>query len=198
MSSRPVVVCLVGTDHHPFDRLVSWCDILAAARPDIDVIVQHGRSQPPKVAEGQAFFEREELAALLARADVAISHGGPGLISEIRAVGIHPIGLPRNPDLGEHVDAHQMRFVARMGRADVVEAVSTQSEFMDAITRRLSQLLDEKAEGAPEETVTLARVKSSVSRFGGLVDEVLSKTDRPSARDRVAANWAPPGVGQSS
>src|SRR5262249_44971982 len=72
--SKPLVLCLVGTDHHPFDRLVGWCDSLAERRPDADVLVQYGSTAPPRVASGVAFLDKQELTASLAEAQVAITH----------------------------------------------------------------------------------------------------------------------------
>lgn len=169
--SRPLVLCLVGTDHHPFPRLVSWCDTLASDRPDIDVVVQHGQSAPPVVAEGRAFLSRGDLDALLARASVAVSHGGPGLISEIRAAGLRPIVLPRDPARGEHVDGHQIRFLDRMGKRGLVEVVADERAFLDSVARRLAQPLNERVDLAADR----ARVEASVGRFADLVEALFVK-----------------------
>lgn len=169
--SRPLVLCLVGTDHHPFRRLVSWCDTLATDFPDVDVVVQHGQSSPPLVADGRAFLSREELDGLLARATVAVSHGGPGLISEIRAAGLRPIVLPRDPAQGEHVDGHQIRFLDRMGKRGLVEVVADEPAFVDAVARRLAQPSNERVDPAADQ----ARVEASVGRFADLVEALLNK-----------------------
>jgi UDP-N-acetylglucosamine transferase subunit ALG13 len=165
---RLLVVCLVGTDHHPFARLISWCDSLAASRPDVDVVVQHGSSGAPTVAVGHAFLSREELDALLARAQVAVSHGGPGLISEIRAARLRPIAVPRDPDLGEHVDKHQMRFVERMGHAGIVDVVTTEAEFTDVVTAGLADPQHMRTTEADD-----SHIARSVGRFAHLVDVLL-------------------------
>ena len=123
--SRPVVVCLVGTDHHRFDRVIGWCDHLAVDRPDIEIVVQHGLSPAPTHAAGRDFFDKDELLDVLQRAHVAITHGGPGLISEVRSAGLLPLVVPRDPARGEHVDGHQQRFVARMDKSGLVEEVTS-------------------------------------------------------------------------
>src|SRR5207342_3032116 len=106
-SARPLVLVQVGTDHHPFDRLVAWADTWAGAHPDVEVLVQHGRSRAPDVASGSAFLDRDTLTGLLESADVVVSHGGPATISEARAAGHRPVVVPRDPGRGEHVDDHQ-------------------------------------------------------------------------------------------
>ena len=40
---RPLVFVTVGSDHHRFDRLVSWVDAWAAGR-DVDCVIQYGTS----------------------------------------------------------------------------------------------------------------------------------------------------------
>lgn len=170
-SIRPLVLCLVGTDHHPFERLISWSDVLASELPDIDVLVQYGRSRAPKVAEGRDFLAKDELLALLQRAHVAISHGGPGLVSEIRAAGLFPMVVPRDPVQGEHVDGHQLRFVGRLAGSGVVEAVSSEQLFVDTVARRLTQTRDAGVEAGLHKV----RVSSSVDRFAKLVEQLLDE-----------------------
>jgi UDP-N-acetylglucosamine transferase subunit ALG13 len=101
---------LVGTDHHPFGRAVAWADARQQAHPEDHVLVQHGRSDPPARAQGRAFLTAEELRREVTQADVVITHGGPGTISDARSAGHRPIVFPRDPTLGEHVDDHQRRF----------------------------------------------------------------------------------------
>lgn len=164
-----MVLCLVGTDHHPFLRMVSWCDALATKRPDIEVLVQHGSSPAPVVARGQDFLDKQTLNDALSRAHVAITHGGPGLISDVRAAGLAPLVVARDPALGEHVDGHQMRFVSRIATSGIVRAPGTESELIDEVER---QLLHER--GSSVDPVADAhRVATSVARFAELVEPLL-------------------------
>lgn len=117
-----LVLVLVGTDHHPFDRMVAWADALAAANPGCRVVVQHGATVAPQVAEGHAFLRREEMCALLAAADVVVCHGGPGTIMDARDAGHVPVVLPRDPGRGEHVDGHQQRFVTLLDGSGIATA----------------------------------------------------------------------------
>src|SRR3990172_6728958 len=74
--SDPLVVALVGTDHHPFDRLVRWMDDWAAER-SVRVVVQHGSARPPESTEGVRLFPLYQLESLLADA-ARPRGGGPG------------------------------------------------------------------------------------------------------------------------
>jgi UDP-N-acetylglucosamine transferase subunit ALG13 len=167
-SAKPLVLCLVGTDHHPFDRVIGWCDTLADQHPEIRVLVQHGWSDPPRVADGQAFLEKAELVAALGEAHVAISHGGPGLISEVRDAGLLPIVVPRDPERGEHVDGHQQRFVARVAKSGIVDEVGSLEAFSAAIEGQLAQ-----ARGGLDVDADRGRVQASVAAFAALVDDVV-------------------------
>lgn len=104
------LLVLVGTDHHPFERLREWADSWQESHPDDEVVLQHGFTAAPLSARGVEMLAPADLEELLATVDVAITHGGPGTISTVRAAGLLPIVVPRDPALGEHVDDHQQRF----------------------------------------------------------------------------------------
>lgn len=168
---RTLVLCTVGTDHHPFDRLVRWCDTFAASIPEIEVLVQHGSSPPPRVATAEAFLGKERLNALLDSAHVVITHGGPGSISDARRLGTRPIVLPRDPTLGEHVDDHQLRFAKRLAKSGLVHVVSSEGELHQALREQLARPRGAGIEVAADE----ARVRASALRFGDLVERLLSQ-----------------------
>jgi UDP-N-acetylglucosamine transferase subunit ALG13 len=163
---KQLLLCLLGTDHHLFGRLVGWCDALASRRPDIDVLVQHGYSQGPAVADGVSFLDKQALTETLARAHVAITHGGPGLISDVRNAGLAPLVVARDPGLGEHVDGHQQRFVARVAASGIVRALSSQEELIDEVEKQLSQARGSSVDRAEDEQ----RVATAVARFAALVE----------------------------
>jgi hypothetical protein len=72
------VFATVGTDCHPFDRLVTWMDAWAAqAGSRAKVVVQHGSSRAPAVAEAIDFLPHDALREEISSSDVVVSHGGP-------------------------------------------------------------------------------------------------------------------------
>jgi UDP-N-acetylglucosamine transferase subunit ALG13 len=123
----------VGTDHHPFERLVAWAERWAERTDDWEVQVQHGRTRAPRAGVGFAFCDHDRLQELFAQADVVVSHGGPASISEARRFGHRPIVVPRDPARGEHVDDHQQLFVARLAHSGLVERVATEDDFLAAV-----------------------------------------------------------------
>lgn len=139
---RPLVVVLLGTDHHQFDRLVDWADEVALLRPDLRFLVQHGSSRAPTYAEGLAFLPHRELMDRIGQAAAVACHGGPGTIMDARGAGHVPVCVPRDPALGEHVDGHQVRFAALAARAGVVCTVDRVDQFHAALHRAASSSLN--------------------------------------------------------
>jgi len=119
-----VIALFAGTHDAPFDRLVRVAELLSE-RVSAEVLLQYGPSRAPLVPViGTPALSPDEVRAWLSRALVVVTHGGPGLIFEALAAGHQPIVLPRDPRFGEHVDAHQLAFAARMGgRVRLVDSV---------------------------------------------------------------------------
>lgn len=169
LHGQALVFFTVGTDHHPFDRVVEWADRLAAdSAGDLEVVVQFGTSRPPTEAKGHEYLPGAELDALIERATVVVSHGGPATIMQIRDSGQIPLVVPRDPARGEHVDGHQQRFVARLAVEGTVAHVESYEQLVDAVS------------GARDGTHPLsvppgdARVASVVRLAGDLIDALVA------------------------
>lgn len=164
--SRLIIVS-VGTDHHPFDRLVTSMDKWASAHPDDKVIVQHGTASAPSVASGQTLIPHPELCELFAKADVVICHGGPSTVMDARIAGKKPVVLPRDPQLGEHVDGHQMRFAKHLEKHGLARTLDSE-EMLDEVI--------EEVLASPEDyqiTEGFLDAPRGVVQFGSVVDELL-------------------------
>lgn len=164
--NRPLVVVSVGTDHHPFDRLLGWVADWAR-RTDVDVFAQYGTSRPPAApVTGAPLLGHANLLERMSAAAAVVSHGGPATVADSRRVGIRPIVVPRRPDLGEHVDDHQVRFsrhLAALGDAIVAETEARLTAALDGALAEPSWL-----RLAPSET----DAREAVDRFAELVDEL--------------------------
>ncbi|NNE97343.1 MAG: glycosyl transferase family 28 [Acidimicrobiales bacterium] len=132
------VLVSVGTDKHPFDRLVGWVDRWAAAHPDVSVFVQHGTSDAPRIAQAAALIPHADLLDMIAAADVVISHGGPATVMDVRACGRRPIVVGRDPERNEHIDAHQLRFAEHLAKHGLADLASTEAELHELIDRGLA------------------------------------------------------------
>jgi len=154
------IVISVGTDHHPFDRIVRWADDWQARHVQDRVVVQHGWTRGPTRAEGFDFGPHREILTAMAAADVVITHGGPGTISDARRSDHRPIVVPRDPALGEHVDDHQLRFSAWCAERGVVELARSISD----LERRLAEGTDSR-----QADLASASMEASVAAFAEIV-----------------------------
>ncbi len=175
------VVVVVGTDHHRFDRLVEWLDDWAERQTaPTRVVVQHGSARGPRVGEGHALLPHSDLQALMLEASVLVVHGGPATICEAWRHGHLPVVVPRDPRLGEHVDAHQQRFGRRLGGQGLVLLCEQREQLETALDQARcdpSHVLF-GLEGREE------LVGRTVARFGEVVDALLE--GRPARRGVLA------------
>ena len=166
---RPLVVVSVGTDHHPFGRVVDWVDRwLARGGADrADCVVQYGSAPAPRWGKGHAYLEHAEFTELVARSAVVVCHGGPATITECRRLGRVPVVVPRRPEHGEHVDNHQVLFSARLADKKLVHLASSEEELAtlldDALADRVRFTVDFNAEQP---------VAAAVRRFEDLVAQL--------------------------
>ena len=134
---RPLVLVTVGTDHHPFDRLIGWIDRWSPPA-HVRLVVQYGTAVAPRFAECTPFLAPDDFAELLATADAVVCSGGPGAIMEARAAGLRPVVVPRRSSLGEHVDDHQRAFADFMAGRDLITLADDEPTLvaaLDAVAR---------------------------------------------------------------
>jgi len=164
------VLVTVGTDHHPFDRIVTWFDSWAADRDDTEIqleaLIQRATAKPGKTrtVELLAF---DELVAEIKNADIIVTHGGPGSIFEARRWGKLPIVVARDPDLGEHVDNHQQLFAERMVTDGQILLARTESDLRDL----LDDMMTHPQTVPPHDS---RHVEASVQRIGQIVDRLVA------------------------
>lgn len=137
--ARRTVLAMVGTDVHRFDRLVEWLERWHAGRdalaPEVRLVVQHGRSRAPRLADAAPFLAHDELQRAMTEADLVVCHGGPATITEARRHGHLPIVVPRDPTRDEHVDDHQQLFSRRLGAAGMVRLAESEADLVAALDR---------------------------------------------------------------
>lgn len=163
----PMVVLSVGTDHHPFQRLVDWVAQWSLDHPHTKVVIQRGSVAGPPNMESHELIPHPELRELFRSATAVVSHGGPSTVMDARMAGKLPIVVPRNPDLGEHVDGHQLRFAEHLGRYGLARVAHTEEDLRAALATALA---------TPEEfEIPLAETEASagVVQFGQVMDNLL-------------------------
>ena len=165
---RHLVFVTVGTDHHPFDRLVAWADAWAATRDGAPCFIQSGTSQAPEHAEWRDYVRYDEMCDAMARAIAIVCHGGPATIMDARRLGRVPIVVPRSSALGEHVDDHQQRFAARMAELGQVHLARTRDDVFELLDKAVA----DPSSFAPAETGD--HIAVAVARFEELVDGLVN------------------------
>jgi UDP-N-acetylglucosamine transferase subunit ALG13 len=162
----PLVLVTVGTDHHPFDRLVGWIDRWQPPAR-VRLVVQYGTAVAPRAAEGTPFLAPDEFAELLDTADAVVCSGGPGAIMEARAVGLRPIVVPRWSSLGEHVDDHQRAFADFMAGRNLVTLADEESALCAALDAVARESRTYRIDGSGGDA-------AGVSRIGELIDGLVN------------------------
>lgn len=103
-----MILVVAGLHERPFDRLIR---VAAAIQGDETMIVQRGSSRVE--VPGASTFESlgsEPLARAYRDARIIIGQASPGVLFDALAVGKRPVLMARRPELGEHVDDHQVQF----------------------------------------------------------------------------------------
>jgi UDP-N-acetylglucosamine transferase subunit ALG13 len=162
---RPLVFVTVGTDHHPFDRLMGWIDAWLAtdAGAGVACLVQSGTSKPPARPEHRDYLSYQEMEDNLDRAAAVVCHGGPASVMMARWAGKRPVVVPREHRLGEHVDDHQVVFSRRLGAEGDITVAQDEQTFRRSLEAALA------GAGAVDRRAEESRVAEAVSRFERLV-----------------------------
>ncbi|MEV4659977.1 glycosyltransferase [Micromonospora sp. NPDC049301] len=180
----------VGTDKHPFDRLVDWLAQWHAQAPDrVGLTVQHGHTPAPRVPGAVPFLGHDALQRAMAEADLVVCHGGPATILEARRHGHLPIVVPRDPARGEHVDDHQQLFARRLGAAGLVALCETREALHAALAAGLADPSRYAVAADPE---AHEAQRAAVARVGQIVEDLVARSTRRQSRWRF---WTRSGRG---
>lgn len=173
--NRPLVFVTVGTDHHPYNRLMHWTDewLEAGGAERAHVFVQHGTSEPPKIARSRDYLPHKDMQAAIAQSTAVVCHGGPSTIMEMRYKGLVPIVAPRNSAFGEHVDDHQIRFARRIAQLGTIRLAESREELFGLLDLAVSSPERFRVRGDDTD------VAASVQRFEELVEGLLRRAPRP-------------------
>jgi UDP-N-acetylglucosamine transferase subunit ALG13 len=179
MNARYEVLVIVGTDHHPFNRLITWVNEWLGQHPERSsgFFVQWGSATVRPVCAGAQIVATDELQLLLADARVVICHGGGGSIGDAWAAGLAPIVVPRMPQLGEHVDDHQIHFSAKLAELGRIRLAQSRVGLADLLNESIAE---DRANGSQQPLLGSphAAVEATVTSFRMLVEELVSRPRR--------------------
>jgi UDP-N-acetylglucosamine transferase subunit ALG13 len=158
-----MIVVTVGTHEQPFDRLVR----AAAALELDDMLVQYGTSTLPHGrGEWVDFLSFDELEERARGARAFVCHAGVGSIVLARRCGHRPIVMARRPELGEHVDEHQLSLTRRLGEAGLVTVVEDDASLAAAILDPVASDPFAMAGAMPGKDALTSEVRSFLSSLG--------------------------------
>lgn len=132
-----MIFVTVGTHEQPFDRLLVEIDKYAKIRnlPKDSIVVQKGYSDyEPQNITSKKMFSLEQMEYFYEKADIIVTHGGPGSMFPAWILGKPVIAVPRQAKFNEHVDNHQMEFCNFMEekrKVICVEEISFLSNVLD-------------------------------------------------------------------
>lgn len=109
-----MVFVTVGTHEQQFDRLLEAVDRLVEEGAIADeVFAQIGYcTYEPRNIKWEKMLPYDEMQRHMREADVVVCHGGPSTFMDAMACGKTPVVVPRQACFGEHVNDHQVDFVA--------------------------------------------------------------------------------------
>ncbi len=165
---QPLVLVVVGTDVHRFDRLMDWLRRWYDAQPRPPrLVVQYGTSTAPGLPGACEFLDHSGLQQAMADATLVVCHGGPATITEARRHRNLPIVVPRDPARDEHVDNHQQLFSRRLGAAGMVRLCEDESEFTAALDAGLADPGRYRLDAAHDAEQSR---RAAVARVGEVID----------------------------
>jgi UDP-N-acetylglucosamine transferase subunit ALG13 len=166
------VFLTVGTDHHPFDRLILWLDRwLRETVVNVSCVEQIGSSEPPAYARYNKFVPYEDIRSAMNDADVIVSHAGPGSVLMAENVGHRPVVVPRRKEFGEAVDNHQVVFARWLSSNRIAHVAEDEVGFQHALAQVVAAGRFRRPQG-------FGHSRDVALRFGQLMDELLASNGR--------------------
>lgn len=130
-----MIFVTVGTHEQQFNRLVKYMDEWASKHEE-KIMIQTGYSTyKPQCCEWKSFLPYQDMIAMVEKARIIITHGGPSSFIMPLQIGKTPIVVPRQHKYGEHVNDHQVKFChqveERIGSIIVVDDILKLGEIID-------------------------------------------------------------------
>ena len=109
-----MIYAATGTHPAPFDRLARALDAWAIKQGEEVVYQGVLPTVELKQVKQVTLLSPQDHLAMIQRARIVVTHAGPATVMDVLECGKTPVVIPRDPDFGEHVDDHQMRFAERL------------------------------------------------------------------------------------
>ncbi|BCL34076.1 glycosyltransferase [Nostoc sp. MS1] len=121
-----MILVTVGTEQYPFNRLMSWVEVLLQTEIiQEEVVVQYGNSTIlPAGARVYRFLKEEKFQELINQARIVIAHCGEGTLLLLDSLDKPYILVSRSHKYQEHVDNHQVELGLSLSQINVPVAWS--------------------------------------------------------------------------
>ena len=128
MQEPKMIFVVVGTQYG-FDRLIQTGDDWAAKHPEFEFFAQIGVGKfKPRNMEFVDFLDPTTFKNKLGACECIVAHAGMGSILQSLENGKPVIVMPRNPDLGEVQNTHQLDTARRMRENVSIEVAMDENE----------------------------------------------------------------------
>ena len=162
-----MILVTVGTGYQAFTRMLQAMDDVAG-QIDERVLMQVGHTPlVPKHAECFKFVPYEKMQRYLREASVIVCHASTGPLSSARCFNKPVVVVPRNPQLGEARDAHQLNTVSRIkGSSCMIEVVNDTDRLLEAVRHAV----EKSAEGMTYEADN--ELRALIENLRAYVEEI--------------------------
>ena len=121
----------------PYERLLDY--VSKAKRDGLipeRVVIQTGKGVAPiENAECFETLDFDQMRAMLAKAEIAVCHGGTGSLITALQAGCRTIAIPRLFERGEHYDNHQLEITEAFEQRGLLFVARTREEFDAALVK---------------------------------------------------------------
>lgn len=116
-----MILVTVGTEQYPFNRLMSWIEVLIQTELiQEEIVVQYGNSTIlPAGARVYRFLKEEKFQDLINQARIVIAHCGEGTLLLLDSLDKPYILVSRSHRYQEHVDDHQVELALALSQINV-------------------------------------------------------------------------------
>lgn len=133
---EPLLFATVGATL-PYERLLDYVgEAKAEGMIPERVVIQTGEGATPVAgAECVETLDYDTMRAMLAKADIAVCHGGTGSLITALQAGCRTIAIPRLFERGEHYDNHQLEITEAFEQRGLLFVARNREEFAEALVK---------------------------------------------------------------
>lgn len=135
-AKEPLLFATVGATL-PYERLLDY--VGEAKRQGLipeRVVIQTGKGVAPIAGvETVETLDFDAMRAMLAKADIAVCHGGTGSLITALQAGCRTIAIPRLFERGEHYDNHQLEITEAFAQRGLLFVARNREEFHAALEK---------------------------------------------------------------